>query len=167
MKHRVFWARFFLVAALVTAALIFWFSAQKGEKSQLMSDGITLRVAHLLKPDFKEMTESARLSYLEQLSYIIRKNAHFCEFMLLGFCLMGWQRFGFPERRWALCGLWAWGIATLYAGTDELHQLFINERSAQLTDVCIDSAGSLTGVLIAALVLALALRRIGRQNFVQ
>ena len=59
MKHRVFWARFFLVAALVTAALIFWFSAQKGEKSQLMSDGITLRVAHILKPDFKEMPTSA------------------------------------------------------------------------------------------------------------
>ena len=30
MKHPKFWARFFLIAAIVTAALIFWFSAQKG-----------------------------------------------------------------------------------------------------------------------------------------
>ena len=162
MKHRVFWARFFLFATIATAALIFWFSAQKGEQSQLLSDSITIQVAQILKPDFKSMSESARLSYLEQLSHIIRKNAHFCEFMLLGFCLMGWRRFSRPEARWRACQIPAWAIATLYAGTDELHQLFINARSAQLTDVLIDSAGSLTGVVIATLLLTLILRSAAR-----
>ena len=159
MKHRVFWARFFLVAAILTAALIFWFSAQKGDDSQQMSDGITLQVAKILKPDLQQMSEEARLSYLEWLSLVVRKNAHFCEYMLLGFNLMGWLRLSDlradPRKR----ALLAWIIATLYAGSDELHQLFINERAAALVDVGIDSAGGLTGVLIAMLLLALALRR--------
>ena len=164
MRHRTFWARFFLVASILTAALIFWFSAQHGEDSQVMSDGITMQVARMLKPDLQQMPEAARVSYLELLSLIIRKNAHFCEFMLLGFNLMGYMRFrdaGMTERR---CRQWAWGIATLYAATDELHQLFINERSAQVLDVLIDSAGSLAGTLVMTLALALLARVMRRRS---
>ena len=159
MKNRTFWARFFLVASILTAALIFWFSAQHGEDSQVMSDGITMQVARMLKPDLQQMPEAARVSYLELLSQIIRKNAHFCEFMLLGFNLMAWLRLRDAKRSWRACRLTAWIIATLYAGTDELHQLFISERAAALLDVGIDSAGSLTGVLIATLGLTFVLRR--------
>ena len=159
MRHRTFWARFFLVASILTAALIFWFSAQHGEDSQVMSDSITMQVARMLKPDLQQMPEAARVSYLELLSLIIRKNAHFCEFMLLGFNLMAWLRLRDEKRPWRACRLTAWAIATLYAGTDELHQMFISQRAAALLDVGIDSAGSLTGVLIATLALGFALRR--------
>ena len=155
MKHPKFWARFFLVAAIVTAALIFWFSAQKGDQSQAMSDPLTLHVAKVLRPDFMRMTQEARISYLEWLSLIIRKNAHFCEFMLLGFNLMGAMRFHFPGLTDGACRLRALGVAVLYAASDELHQRFVSERSAQVLDVLIDSAGSLTGTLVFALGLAL------------
>ena len=161
MKHRVFWARFFLAAAILTAAMIFWFSAQKGESSQQMSDGITLKVAQFLDPDFASLPEVTQLSRLETLSFVIRKGAHFCEYALLGFCLLGWLRFSRPEKRWRACQLPAWAIATLYAGTDELHQMFIDERSAQIMDVGVDSAGSLAGVLVATLTLVLILRSAG------
>jgi hypothetical protein len=57
MKHLKFWARFFLVASIVTAALIFWFSAQKGNESQALSDPLTLQVAQLLRPDLMQMSE--------------------------------------------------------------------------------------------------------------
>lgn len=167
MKHPKFWARFFLIAAIVTAALIFWFSAQKGDQSQAMSDHLTLHVAKLLRPDFMSMTRRARRSYLDWLSNIIRKNAHFCEFMLLGFNLMGAMRFNLPKLTDGACRLRAFGIAVLYAASDELHQLFISERSAQVLDVLIDSAGSLVGTLVFTLGLALlawiALRKDRRQ----
>lgn len=155
MKHPKFWARFFLIAAIVTAALIFWFSAQKGEQSQAMSDPLTVHVAKVLRPDFTSMTQEARTSYLEWLSTIIRKNAHFCEFMLLGFNLMGAMRFHFPTLSDGACRLRALGIAVLYAASDELHQMFVGERSAQVLDVLIDSAGSLAGTLVFTLGLAL------------
>ena len=158
MKHPKTWARFFLVATLVTAALIFWFSAQKGLDSQALSDPLTLRMAQILRPDFMEMPRKARLSYLELLSTIIRKNAHFCEFMLLGFNLMGTLRFYFPKLSDGECRLRAMGIAVLYAASDELHQLFVSERAARALDALIDSAGSLTGTLVFTLGLALLAR---------
>jgi len=158
MKHPKYWARFFLIASIVTAALIFWFSSKKGDDSQAMSNLVTLNVARTLRPDFMEMSFKARQSYLEMLSTIVRKNAHFCEFMLLGFNLMGTIRFYFPELTDGGCRLRAMGIAVLYAASDELHQLFISDRASQVLDVLIDSAGSLTGTLVLTLCLTLLAR---------
>ncbi len=155
MKYPKFWARFFLVASIVTAALIFWFSAQKGAESQALSDPLTLQVAQLLRPDLMQMSEAERISFLELLSTIIRKNAHFCEFALLGFNLMGAMRFRFPGLSNGKCRLRAMGIAVAYAISDELHQLFVSDRATRALDVLIDSAGSLTGTLVLTLGLAI------------
>ena len=151
MKHLKFWARFFLVASIVTAALIFWFSAQKGNESQALSDPLTLQVAQLLRPDLMQMSEPERVDFLNLLSTVIRKNAHFCEFALLGFNLMGAMRFNFPGLSNGNCRLRAMGIAVAYAITDELHQLFVSDRAARALDVLIDSAGSLTGTFVLTL----------------
>jgi len=155
MKHPKFWARFFLVASIVTAALIFWFSAQKGNESQALSDPLTLRVARLLRPDLMQMAEAERINYLELLSTVIRKNAHFCEFALLGFNLMGTMRFHFPGLSDGHCRLRAMGVAVAYAAADELHQLFVSDRAARVLDVLIDSAGSLAGTFVLTLSLAI------------
>ncbi len=40
--------------------------------------------------------------------------------------------------------------AALYAASDETHQLFVAGRSGRVTDVMIDSAGAILGVLIFA-----------------
>ena len=155
MKHPKFWARFFLVASIVTAALIFWFSAQKGSDSQALSDPLTLQVAQLLRPDLMQMSEAERISFLQLMSNIIRKNAHFCEFALLGFNLMGTMRFHFPGLSDGHCRLRAMGVAVAYAAADELHQLFVSDRAARVLDVLIDSAGSLAGTFVLTLGLAI------------
>ena len=159
MKHQKFWSGFFLAAALLTAALIFYFSAQKGVDSQAVSDGLTLQVARIIRPDYAQMPVQAQQSFLEMLSTLVRKCAHFCEFALLGFNLMGHLRLRDLSMDPRACRLQSWLIATLYAMTDELHQLFINERSAQVLDVLIDSAGALTGALVMTGLMALVLRR--------
>ena len=53
----------------------------------------------------------------------------------------------FPIR-WP--GAAAWLAAALYAVLDEWHQTFVAGRSGQLRDICIDSAGALSGVFLAA-----------------
>ena len=164
MKHQKNWSRFFLVAAIVTMALIFYFSAQKGVESQALSDGFTLRVAKLIRPDYARMPVQARVSFLELLSTLVRKSAHFLEYALLGFNLMGWLALRSPSVSLHACRLQAWLAATLYAVTDELHQLFINERSAQVMDVAIDSAGALSGILLMSLLLLLLARWRGREE---
>lgn len=158
MKHRTFWTRFFLVAALATAALIFFFSAQQGPDSAALSDDVTLQVAKLIKPNLDAMPITQRASFLKQLSAIVRKCAHFGEFALLGFNLLCWLRLRRWEKPARAALLPAWGIATLYACTDELHQMFVAERGPALLDVCIDSSGALAGALVA-LVGALLLAR--------
>jgi VanZ family protein len=55
------------------------------------------------------------------------------------------------------------GIALLlvfcYAATDEFHQLFVDGRSGQFTDVLIDTAGGLIMLLLVAVVRRIWKRR--------
>ena len=77
--------------------------------------------------------------------------------MLLGIslrlCLESW----FGRRRWLIPG--SWGAGTCYAAFDELHQLLVDGRSGQWTDVLIDSAGVLCGVMLITGILALVRRK--------
>ena len=160
IKRRVFWTRFFLAATILTAILIFCFSAQEGPQSAALSEGLTLAVARIIKPGFDEMPLAEKQAFMDALGFVVRKCAHFGEFALLGFNLACFLRLRLYDRGMKpapLCAL-AWGIATLYAGTDELHQMFVAQRGPALTDVCIDSAGALAGVVFAAVV-AMILRR--------
>ena len=85
--------------------------------------------------------------------HIVRKMAHFCEYMLEGFLLMLCMRV--YTRRYVrhlsvpLLG----GVLT--ALTDETIQLFSSGRSSQVTDVWLDSVGVLAGILAALVLMAL------------
>jgi VanZ family protein len=86
--------------------------------------------------------------------HIVRKIAHFCEYMLEGFwlmlCLRVYTRRFVRHISWPILG------ALLTALCDETIQLFSDGRSAQISDVWLDFAGSLCGLLVGLLVLCLA-----------
>lgn len=97
----------------------------------------------------------------DKLSFIVRKCSHFLEFLLLGATLVPavrqWRSGRLesaPEagnRRGSFIGAgMSWLTGTVYAMTDEFHQMFVAGRSCELRDVMIDSAGVLCGVLIIA-----------------
>lgn len=44
-------------------------------------------------------------------------------------------------------------IGVTYAITDEIHQYFTPGRNASIVDVCIDSAGVLTGIFILVILI--------------
>ena len=46
------------------------------------------------------------------------------------------------------CIVYSLLICILYATSDELHQVFIPGRGAQVKDVIIDSAGACVGILV-------------------
>ncbi len=85
--------------------------------------------------------------------HIVRKMAHFCEYMLEGFLLMLCMRVysRHPLRHITVPMLG--GVLT--ALTDETIQLFSPGRSSQVTDVWLDSAGVLAGILAALILMAL------------
>jgi VanZ family protein len=69
------------------------------------------------------------------------KMAHALGYGVFGFLLLrGLKRSGAP---WPL--FLAWGIATLYGVSDELHQYFVPGRDADLLDLLADSVGALVG----------------------
>ena len=78
--------------------------------------------------------------------------------VLLRLCLESW----FGKQRWL--GPAGWTAGTLYAGTDEIHQIQVAGRTAQWTDVLLDSAGVLTGVLLAALTVYLIRKSFSRKE---
>ena len=62
------------------------------------------------------------------------KLLHFMEFSL--FFFLSWK--AFPARRRVLCSLI---ITAIYAGSDEIHQIFVATRTASLLDWLADFAG--------------------------
>lgn len=80
---------------------------------------------------------------LEVANHLMRKAAHFTEYGILGL-LWAWA---LPATSHRL--ILAWAAATLYAGTDEFHQLFVASRGPAIADVGIDSAGAATALTLA------------------
>ncbi len=133
---------------LLIMTFIFIQSAFPGDLSGRESGFIARFVAVLFQGD------------LEEVSFFVRKGAHFTEYLLLGISLFLWIRErgrsgkNLPDRVFGRPGwtsLAAWTAGTVYALTDEIHQLFVADRSGQIRDVVIDSAGVLAGILLTKL----------------
>lgn len=148
------WLIFFLwLLVIAVAVMIFCFSAQDAELSAQTSTGLAVFVLRLFVPGFDAMTAKEQWVYFDQLLLFVRKAAHFTEFAMLGASL----RLLFHALALRRPALIAWVAGTLYACTDELHQMFVDGRGPMWQDVCIDSAG----VMIAVLLVTLWLRRHG------
>ena len=85
--------------------------------------------------------------------HIVRKLAHFCEYTLEGFLLMLCMRVYTRRYVWHISVPMLGGVLTAMA--DETIQLFSPGRSSQVTDVWLDSAGVLAGILVALALMAL------------
>ena len=153
-----------LLPVLAIMAVIFSFSAQKGETSSQTSGTYVQWIIEHIYPDFDTMDAAEQIRLKDTISHIVRKTAHFIEYGALGFTLMlhVWtvkRRAGlrFPKLASQLIG-------TAYAASDELHQKLVSGREAALSDVLLDSAGVLFGILMMALLLFLLLKAAERKR---
>ena len=157
------WVR--ILTTLLTAAvmvMIFAFSTEDAEHSDRTSGLISRRVLSIIHPEYEQLEESRQKLLYDDMQHIVRKCAHFTEYMVLGLmlrlCLESW--FGRKVRKSRSLTIVGFCGGTIYACTDEFHQLLIEGRSGQWSDVLVDGSGVLLGVLIAALLI----RRINRRN---
>lgn len=142
-----------IVLAAAWCCFIFFMSANTGDVSQGMSDGLIAQVASMLHPGFSQLSADEQLRVIELWSFPVRKAAHFSEYALFGVLALNAvvqvaRARGRFELRWALVFA-ALAFCVLFAAGDEFHQLFVDGRSGQLRDVIIDSCGAAVGVLIA------------------
>ena len=140
--------RVVFTAALI-ACIVFIFSNSMAVAA--VSEQSSGRVLHLMQAVLRRLGHPALAERLTM--HIVRKLAHFCEYALEGFLLMLCMRVysRHPLRHITVPMLGS----VLTALTDETIQLFSDGRSGQVTDVWLDSAGAMTGIL-TALVLLLA-----------
>lgn len=158
-KEKPWWRDPFLLLSLALVllimALIFYFSSQTGEQSGGSSGRVDSLFLSWLYPDYAALSPQRQSALYFRVDLIIRKSAHLLEFAALGFALRLHLQALSRRRAIRRPFLLAWGIASLYAVTDELHQYFSADRAPRLSDVGIDSLGALLGVLFFLLCAAL------------
>lgn len=132
----------FWILTAICMAIIFYFSSRPANQSAGQSSVVTLFLQRLFHTE--AITE-----------HMVRKFAHFTEFAGLGF-LINTALYCSTGKQKLPLGI---AIGSAYAGTDEIHQIFVDGRSCQFTDWALDTAGIVTGAIIF-LILNLIIRKI-------
>ena len=122
--------------------VIFMFSAQPAVESKSLSSGMTAAVVSFIFPN---MSADQVADVAEKLSFVVRKGAHFTIYLVLGVLMYNCIRRVIKITKPVLM---SFVFCALYAVTDEIHQIFVDGRAGRIMDVCIDSAGSLFGIVL-------------------
>jgi VanZ family protein len=121
-------------------SLIFFMSTDVGRTSNTIT--WLLSLLHIAWPHRQFDSNEVSLA-----SHLLRKAAHFTEFLILTWLGYRAARYGFGAiaSRARTFGFYA---AIIYAVTDEIHQLFIPSRTGQFKDFAVDILGCLVGLYI-------------------
>ena len=109
-------------------AVIFWFSSRTANESTSQSNVFVEWLENLFGKN-------------EIWVFIVRKSAHCLEFT--GLSLLLCAALYFTRNKSSI--LFATGIASLYAVSDEVHQIFVDGRSCEFRDWVIDTVGAIIG----------------------
>lgn len=129
------------LAVILWMGLIFYLSAQPVEQSNNLSKKVTEVVVETVE----KIAPTTQLDF-GRANHILRKNAHFFAYLVLGILVTNLLRLSkicmFKSIIFALI------ICLIYAISDEFHQLFVPGRGGQIRDVIIDTTGATTGILL-------------------
>ena len=124
---------------LLWLALIFCLSHQPVTESKGLSTG----VAEVVMQAVEQVAPAADLD-INRVDHLVRKNAHFFVYLVLGALMLN------ALRRSGMTGIKSVGLAMLlcllYAISDEVHQTFVPGRGGQVEDVLLDSMGAAIGI---------------------
>ncbi len=140
--------RGFVVTALAAwMFLIIAFSSQPADQSSITSRKVVKAIVDAITvvlPIAETPWEKVLLA--AQLHNLVRKVAHMFNYFVLG-CLAYWTFRLFEKRnRLRRVLLSAAFLCIVFAAFDELHQLYVPDRSGQLSDVLLDSVSALVGI---------------------
>lgn len=152
--------RILLVATILWMGVIFAFSHRpayiSAQDSSTFSDYVVI-----VQENVKEATTSEKIQRLMTFNAekLVRKSAHVFIYFILGLLVtLTFYVYGTRNRY----GLASVIICVLYAASDEIHQYFIPGRGARVTDVLIDTCGSIAGILVALLMIKMLVSRMGK-----
>ena len=135
-------------AVALIAVFIFWMSSKDGttldENSGIFS---------AIKAWLSSVAQSA-FGHPVDVSPV----GHFCEYLAFGMALANALRHHIPLRRAAVLAM---VLASAYGISDEIHQLFVPQRSCDPADWAVDTIAAIIG---SALVAAICTRRTRRRS---
>ena len=128
--------------------IIFMFSSDSGTASSKKSDSVIINLIDVISN--KKVNNKDRDKYIEKYVFPVRKCAHFTIYLILGILVISllseYRILNFKTVLYTLL------IVFLYACSDEFHQLFVDGICGQLSDVIIDSSGSIVSCFLWRLV---------------
>lgn len=132
--------------AVAWMMVIFGMSAMQAPASENLSTNMTKTAVEAFFPEYREAPADIQSEIISGADHLVRKTAHFAEYMLLGLfvtllflCYEG----SFKSRISA-----ALLICMVYAVSDEVHQIFVSGRGPMAGDVLLDWAGSAFGLMV-------------------
>ena len=146
-KTRAIWG----ILVIVWMGVIFSFSAREADESAAMSHSVGKEIGRLFVPEFRSWSDDRQEQFAERIDFPVRKCAHASEYAVLGVLILG-TAYSFCGDQENKIRIISWCIGTVYAATDEFHQLFVPGRSCQVRDVCIDSAGVMAGIFLFSMI---------------
>lgn len=125
-----------IILLIIWLGVIFKLSSEPSSISSVRSGSIV----HTLQ------SIDPSLKHVHDITFFVRKAAHITAYFILGILMFRVVRmYTFVTRKTVLLSI---VLVALYAASDEFHQMFVNGRSPEVTDVLIDLSAGTLGVLI-------------------
>lgn len=128
-------------------AVIFWLSSRTADESSEQSGAVLNWLTELFGDGMFT-------------TFIVRKSAHCLEYT--GLCFL--MNFSLYFSRGRKSPVLAVLLTSLYAVTDEVHQIFVEGRSCQLSDWAIDTMGAVIGTIGFLIIILVAEHIIRRKK---
>lgn len=142
---------FSMVCVLIIMLSIFSFSSQGGTSSSQLSMKVSGVICSVVFSRYEKFTEKQQSFVVKEMHYFIRKLAHFAIYMILGmFTYAALVPYKEELKKPALISLIICGV---YAVSDEIHQYYIPGREMRVTDMLLDTFGSLIGIIIVYVII--------------
>ena len=133
-------------AVILWMILIFAFSAQPAVESAKISMGLTAIILRFF--EHLAIITGVNADLVGDMDHIVRKSAHVFLFFVLAMLVA--NAFLKTGVKWFKAFIFAFIITSLYACSDEIHQIFVPGRACRLSDVGIDSLGAMFGLCLFA-----------------
>lgn len=148
-----------IIFIIIWLFIIFSFSAEDATKSEHRSDEVIINAVETITRE--EIPENQRQKIIDEYIVIVRKSAHFFLYFILAILVFTLYKriFGLNSKSFIYSIIFCF----IYACSDEIHQLFINGRTARIFDVFVDTTGAILSTTLLT-IFSLLLKKLKKNN---
>lgn len=156
VSARVVAARVLVIILMLINLSFIWFNSSKtADDSTKSSKSVTHSIAPIVLEDYDDLTVKEQEARVSKLDPKIRTVAHMLEYVPLGILLLLLMTSVFditPKNKKNISlAILSFLLALIFALTDEIHQIFVDGRSFELKDICMDMLGMFFGFVLSAI----------------